>query len=249
MHRAIDRAVASWHLRRRDSVGDGGTTPDPSLPVGTDRLPQIRHIVLLMMENHSFDNYLGTLGHGDGFPTGVDGQPISANSRTDGATVRVYPFPSTKQQPEDPTPNWKASHIQYGDGTNNGFVRSIEQLMPERDPTVPMGYWSKAKLPFYAGLARTFALADHWFCSCLGPTFPNRRFLISATAHGLIDDIPTGIIDYPKGGTIFDLLDRYGISWTNYHHVTPWRVLAQRLLGGGGLRGMRSLKLALGSIF
>ena len=43
--------------------------PDPSLLPGTDRIPQIRHIVLLMMENHSFDNYLGTLGRGDGLPS------------------------------------------------------------------------------------------------------------------------------------------------------------------------------------
>ena len=44
-----------------------GDRPDPSRPAGTDMLPQIKHIVVLMMENHSFDNYLGTLGRGEGF--------------------------------------------------------------------------------------------------------------------------------------------------------------------------------------
>ena len=84
-----------------------------------------------------------------------------------------------------------------------------------------MGYWTEADLPFYHGLARTFPVADRWFCSCLGPTFPNRRFLISGTAHGLIDDLPWDLVDYPAAGTIFDALSKHGISWVNYHNVHP----------------------------
>jgi phospholipase C len=80
-----------------------------------------------------------------------------------------------------------------------------------------MGYWTEDDLPFYYGLARTFPLADHWFSSCLGPTFPNRRFLIAGTAHGLIDDSPYDLLDYPPAGTIFDMLTRHDISWVNYH--------------------------------
>ena len=60
-----------------------------------------------------------------------------------------------------------------------------------------MGYWTEDDLPFYYGLARTFPVADHWFSSCLGPTFPNRRFLLAGTAHGLIDDSPYDLLDYP----------------------------------------------------
>jgi phospholipase C len=82
-----------------------------------------------------------------------------------------------------------------------------------------MGYWTESDLPFYYGLAQTFPLADHWFSSCLGPTFPNRRFLIAGTAHGLVDDLPFHLLDYPPAGTIFDMLTRHGISWMNYHPV------------------------------
>ena len=82
---------------------------------------------------------------------------------------------------------------------------------------VGMGYWTEAELPFYYGLARAFPVADRWFSSCLGPTFPNRRFLIAGTAHGLIDDSPYDLLDYPSAGTIFDMLSRHGISWANYH--------------------------------
>src|SRR6202044_2126642 len=80
-----------------------------------------------------------------------------------------------------------------------------------------MGYWTESDLPFYYGLARTFPVADRWFSSCLGPTFPNRRFLIAGTAHGLIDDSSYDLLDYPPAGTIFDLLTTHGISWANYH--------------------------------
>ena len=104
-----------------------------------------------------------------------------------------------------------------------------------------MGYWTEQELPFYYGLARTFPLADHWFCSCLGPTFPNRRFLISGTAHGLIDDLAWDVVDYPEAGTIFDALTNNGISWVNYHNVNPVSVRFKRLLGGRGLTVVRRL--------
>jgi phospholipase C len=106
---------------------------------------------------------------------------------------------------------------------------------------VPLGYWTGAELPFYYGLAATFPVADRWFCSCLGPTFPNRRFLIAGTAHGLIDDLPWDLVDYPAAGTIFDSLTSHGISWVNYHNVHPLRVLLTRLVGEPGLMALRRL--------
>lgn len=246
MLEAVDRAVARWHLRRRNAEDDAASRPDQSASAGSEGLPQIRHIVLLMMENHSFDNYLGTLGHGDGLPIGPDGIPTSENPRGDGSAVRARRLSSTVQHVGVPSQSWNASHAQFDGGANDGFARSVEQTASGADPALGMGYWTEEDLPFYAGLARTFALADRWFSSCLGPTFPNRRFLMAATANGLIDDMPLSMADYPRTGTIFDLLDRHGISWVNYHHVTTWRVLSKRLLGAGGLRGLRRVGLSLG---
>ncbi len=60
----------------------------------------------------------------------------------------------------------------------------MEITQPKADATVPMRYFAGADLPFYYGLARTFPVADRWSCSCLGPTFPNRRFLLAGTADG-----------------------------------------------------------------
>ena len=239
------REINRLRTARPGSAGrpaDASAWSRPDLPAGTDRLPQIRHIVVLMMENHSYDNYLGMLaGRGEGLPLGPGGAPLAVNSLPNGRSFPAHHLTSTAQTAGDPTQTWHASHLQYGDGACDGFSASIAAVDPGADPGVPMGYWTEQELPFYYGLARTFPLADHWFCSCLGPTFPNRRFLISGTANGLIDDLPWDVVDYPEAGTIFDLLSDHGISWVNYHNVWATGVLLKRLLGGRGLTFTRRL--------
>jgi phospholipase C len=211
----IERQRLRGHQRRSRHYRPGDR-PDPSRPAGTDMLPQIKHIVVLMMENHSFDNYLGTLGRGEGFPLGDDGTPDAGNPDSAGAAIRAYHADSTVQEDGVPCQSWSASHTQWADGKMTGFVTSTEQNEPEGNRAAAMAYWTEQDLPFYHGLARTFPLADHWFSSCLGPTFPNRRFLLAGTANGLMDDLPFNLLDRPRAGTIMDMLTRHGISWVNY---------------------------------
>ncbi|HEX3753059.1 MAG TPA: alkaline phosphatase family protein [Streptosporangiaceae bacterium] len=160
-------------IRRRtgqEPAVEPGSRPRPDQPIGTDLLPQIRHIVVLMMENHFYDNYLGTLaGRGEGLAPGPDGAPAASNPRLDGQPVPAHHLLSTIQVDRVPTQSWNVSHLQDDGGRNDGFVTSIERFVPGADPTVPMGYWTEQDLPFYHGLARTFPLADHWFCSYARP--------------------------------------------------------------------------------
>ncbi len=200
---------------KRAAISQPGELPYPSVAAGTDMLPQVKHIVVLMMENHSFDNYLGTLGRGEGFAVTETGEPDAENPDLSGRPVRVQTH-STTQQQGVPCQSWRASHVQWGGGKMDGFVTATQQVAPDADPAAAMVYWTDRDLPFYHGLARTFPLADRWFSSCLGPTFPNRRFLLAGTAHGLIDDLPVNIVDQPPAGTILDMLTRHGISWANY---------------------------------
>src|SRR3954465_16056668 len=72
-----------------------GERPDPTKPEGTDLLPQIEHIVVVMMENHSYDNYLGRLGRGDGFTLGPDGRPTDANPDASGQPLRAFHMANT----------------------------------------------------------------------------------------------------------------------------------------------------------
>src|SRR5579863_3196262 len=135
-------SVSTWerierrNLRRQDRWRRHlrpGDRPDPSSPAGTDKLPQVKHIVVLMMENHSFDNYLGTLGRGDGFPLGEDGMPDAENPDSTGTMVRAHHAGSTVQQPGVPCQSWSATHAQWADGKLNGFVTSAEQASPDGD--------------------------------------------------------------------------------------------------------------------
>lgn len=194
--------------RRPDSL------PYPKRPAGTDTMPQIDHVVVLMMENHSFDNILGTLGRGDGFTLDRQGRPTNANPTPDGRRQLAFPMPSDCQLDGRPSQEWVASHQQYAGGTNTGFVTSPSG-------PVAMGYWTAAQLPFTHSLARTFPVADRWFCSMLGQTYPNRRYLLAATSAGMVDDVVSQIVTTrPANGTIFDRLDQHGISWRNYFPKT-----------------------------
>ncbi len=190
-----------------------GSLPRPSLPAGTDTMPQIEHIVVVMMENHSYDNWLGMLGRGDGFKLDSHGQPTATNPDGQGNLVRAFHMPTPCQLPTKPSQSWNASHIQYDGGRIDGFVRS------DSGP-VAMGYWTGADLPFSYSLARTFPVADRYFASTMGQTYPNRRYLMAATSLGLVSD-PTPTPVRPPNGTIFDALDSHGISWRNYYSDVP----------------------------
>jgi phospholipase C len=200
-----------------------GFRPRPDLAAGRDLFPGIEHVIVLMMENHSFDNYLGVLGRGDGLTIGKDGRPLNANSDAAGKPTRSFHVNTTCQPIRLAMQGWNTSHAQFDSGRADGFVRAA-------GPSA-MGYWAPQDLPFYAGLARTFPLADRWFASCLGPTHPNRRFLIAGTAGGLTRNHRAVSTDQPPpGGTIFNLLDRYGVTWRNYFVTDPTAGLYMRAI-------------------
>src|SRR6202046_2466436 len=150
-------SVSGWerierqNLRRRERGGGHlrpGDRPDPARPAGTDMLPQVKHIVVLMMENHSFDNYLGTLGRGEGFSLGDDGTPDGENPDSTGTMIRAHHAKSTVQQDGVPCQSWSATHAQWAGGKLNGFVTSTEQAASEGDKRAAMGYWTEQDLPF-----------------------------------------------------------------------------------------------------
>ena len=192
-----------------------GTRPYPDLPSGADTIPQIKHIIVLMMENHSYDNHLGMLNRAgaDGLKLGADGKPVATNPYSDGKVQHAFRMPTTCQISGHPSQTWQDSHTQLADGKLDGFVTS-------NSGPVAMGYWEKADLPFYYSLASTFPIADRYFCSVLGQTFPNRRYLMAATSLGMINDGVPNPLEYPAGGTIFDRLHDAGVTWKDYFSLT-----------------------------
>jgi phospholipase C len=210
------RAAAALASRTRtpDSL------PNPKLPAGTvnEGLP-FDHIVVVMMENHSFDNLLGAL-HRSGQPKAhglrINGKGVAHNSNPNAAGESVLSFPiETTAQAPSVTQTWNATHVQIDGGRMDGFVRSVEN-------DEPMGYWTEDVLPFSYSFARTFTLANRWFCSAPCQTYPNRRFLMAGTAYGDISTDTESLTDPPPpNGTIFDRLNTYGVSWKNYFTDLP----------------------------
>ena len=198
-----------------------GERPFPGRPEGTDTLPQIDHILVLMMENHTYDNYLGMLGRGrgeqprgDGFTLGSDGRPTAANPYPDGKVQHAFRMPTTCQLSGKPSQVWEQAHTQFNNGRNDGFVKS------DSGP-VAMGYWTGEDLPWAYSLAATFPVADRWFAPVFGQTQPNRRYLLAATSVGMVDDVlPENLVPAPEG-TIFDRLDAHQIPWRNYYSSFP----------------------------
>lgn len=178
------------------------------------------HLVVVMMENHSFDNLLGALsrrrGDIDGLKFDDAGQAENANPGGDGETAEVKAFAlSTTAQAKHVSQRWRATHEQIDGGAMDGFIRSV-------NAREPMGYYTSEVLPFAYSLASTFTVANRWFCSMPGPTYPNRRFLLAGTAYGAtVTGLASALHDLPPNGTIFDRLSEQGISWGNYFTDVP----------------------------
>ena len=212
----------------RDALRQPGSLPDPRLAPGTDTIPHIKHIVVLMMENHSYDNHLGMLRRAgaDGFTLGKNGKPRAVNPYPDGRLQHAFRMPTTCQLVGKPSQTWTDTHKQLDRGKLDGFVKSASG-------PVSMGYWQRDDLPFYYSLASVFPLADRYFSSVLGPTFPNRRYLIAGTSIGMINDSVPSLTGYPANGTIFDRLHHAGVSWKDYYErttVVPTLALFPKLL-------------------
>ncbi len=176
---------------------------------------------MVMMENHSFDNYLGMLPHiaryrrrdVDGWPVlGADGIPNAAQADSHGNYYRAFDVASACQD-GGPSQSWDASHISLDFGKMDGFVRASGEAA--------MRFWQDDVLPSYYSLAATFPVCDRYFSSTLCQTYPNRVFAMAATAGGITstDTPPPDII--PPNGRIFDVLEHYGISWGCYYTELP----------------------------
>ncbi|MHB8242981.1 MAG: alkaline phosphatase family protein [Solirubrobacteraceae bacterium] len=220
-------------LRLAAAAGAGihapDSLPDPSRPAGTPNLAlPYEHIVVVMMENHSFDNLLGALprsGQPKAHGLRFNGAGVARN-RNPGPSGNVYSFPfSSTAQGTGVSQTWNATHQQIDGGKMDGFVESVGSNQP-------MGYWTEEVLPFAYSLAKTFTLANRWFSSAPCQTYPNRRFLMAGTAYGNISTDSASLGDSPPpNGTVFDRLHTYGVSWRNYFTDLPQTAIIPSIIG------------------
>jgi len=205
-----------------------------STSAAASSLSDIKHIVVLMQENRSFDHYFGTLSGVRGFgdpavPTQNVGGVVSPIFDQYGFRPGAGPDASGFLQPfrllNDPplelgqTTNdidhsWAGQHASWNGGRLDSFVTSHLATDGATDGPVTMGYYTRADLPFYYALADAFTVCDGYHCSVLGPTDPNRLMLMS----GSID--PEGVAGGPVVETFSNRLGEYGkLGWqaTNEH--------------------------------
>ena len=277
-----------------EPAADTAATTDSARRDDHDGIHKVKHVIIVMQENHSFDNYFGALAyapgspyHGpsrvsshsrrdgdgdggrdrdadgnddrdddrddrggcsaddhrcvDGLSCAVDraGQFHCANANTDDDGSTVFAFHDANRCPApDLDHGWVATHHEVNFDSPNatrrrapmdGFVRVNDQTeqhdgveSPTDDDT--MGFYNQDELPFYYDLARNFAISDRFFCSVLGPTFPNRSYLLAATSFGHLttnDDLPPPGGYRPITGTIFDLLEANHVPWADYFQDVP----------------------------
>jgi phospholipase C len=198
-----------------------GSLPFPNVKIGTpnQEMP-FDHLIVVMMENHSFDNLLGALPLTNpavqGLKFDAAGKATCSNPGTNHTPAEVFSFPVTNTaQATNVAQSWKATHQQINGGAMDGFVRSSGAVEP-------MGYYTPEVLPFAYSLANNFTVGDHWFCSMPGPTYPNRRFLLAGTAFGGTVTSAGSLFDSPPHtGTIFDRLSEAHINWCDYFTDVP----------------------------
>ena len=178
-------------------------TIGPDVPHG-DKLP-FDHIVVLIMENRSFDAHWSKLPRYG--VTDVDvADPSVTNPDSTGPDVKR--FHETRYCTVDNAHDWGPVHTQYNGGKMDGFVQTSN---PGGART--MGYYDETDLPFYYWMARTYAISDRHFSGCLGPTWPNRFFFYGATAYGRTKTPDTP----PLGKTqILNHLEDAGHTWKIY---------------------------------
>jgi phospholipase C len=193
-------------------AGPAAAAPRGSVLDASHRHPHppatpIRHFIVLLQENHTFDNYFGTYQGADGIPHGVC-MPVNPAA---GARPCIRPFHIGNRSIVDlDHSDWSARH-DLNHGLMNGFVSA--QRLRSVNARQAMGYYDGRDLPFYWNMADRYVLFDHFFSSALGGSFINHVYWTAAGLGSSQALVPhTGL----KITTIFDRLERAGISWKFY---------------------------------
>ncbi len=251
---AADRAACKFKRGDLPAETLGTSTPvDKDIPIDT--------VVVLVMENHSFDNYFGQLGKylnrsdiespppgasnpaiaGQGSDAGTDAGDDGgsgdggATDGGDGGAPQTFPYTHASHLCTlDTNHEWDGTHLEYDDGKMDGFVQANEgwdkgKLTGSADPSLASGaramvYYDQTDLPFYYDLAKDFAIADHYHCSVLGPTWPNRMYVYAATSFGRTTNDFPDLSAYPfpdNDASILDELEKRHVDWWLYTDSPP----------------------------
>lgn len=178
------------------------------LPKDQTRTP-IEHIIVVIQNNHTFDNYFGTYPGVDGIPPDVC-MPVDPANPENQDCVRSYHLGNRPL--EDLNHSTTTFFRQYNEGRMDGFVHALNLV--NQDGGISMGYYDDRDLPYYWNIADEYVLFDRFFSAAHGGSVWNRMYLVAAVPGNTKNRIPkVGFRDIP---TIFDRLQEKGISWKFY---------------------------------
>ncbi len=217
------RARTVWRSRTARSVLFASTIFVSSLlllsgilPVLSSAQPDtpLKHLVFIVQENHSFDNYFGTYPGANGIPPNTR-IPINPNGTSAGVSAPFHmnatapvaivgdelppgvsdplalndpndiaPFHLSSQVVNDISHAWNAAHLALDHGKMDGFVYAQNAL--HLNGTEALGYYNRSDLPYYYDYAANYVLEDNFFSSMLGPSLPNHLYIASGTSGGII---------------------------------------------------------------
>ncbi len=208
-------------------------TPTATVPAPSDaaagRLAQIEHIVVVMLENRSFDQMLGYLslpaaegGKARSDVDGLEGPQVNVN-QLDGKAYPIHHLDYTKFKDETEDPDHSGASVdQQLANDNGGFVENFARISGQRaadaheqppDPGLVMGYYTGNELPVYDHLAAEYCVVDRWFSSVPGATWPNRLYAVAGQAADSRDDISPPLYALPSFPRY---LDEHKVDWRWY---------------------------------
>ena len=204
------------------------TVPAPSDPAAA-RLAGIDHIVVVMLENRSFDHMLGYLslptalsGKGRTDVDGLKGVEVNFNTYED-STFAIHHLDRTKftGEAKDPDHSGHSVDEQMREG-GKGFVENFARIssaraaklgVPPPDPGLVMGYYDAEDVPVFDHLAAEYCVVDRWFSSVPGATWPNRLYALAGRAADSRDDVSPPIYALPSFPRY---LDEHKVDWRWY---------------------------------
>lgn len=184
--------------------GAGGIPPNAAgAPGPADaKAAKIKHIIYIIQENHTFDNYFGTFPGADGFPAGVK------LPERPGAAPTVAPF-HLQSLNHDLSHAWEVAWKAYDGGQMDGFVWA-------EGSKDTMGYYDASDLPNYWTYAKEFVLMDAFFSSLMGPSLPNHLYTVAGQSGGVtknMKEAPAAGFNFPP---LASLLARSNVTWKYY---------------------------------
>ncbi|KAJ7186291.1 hypothetical protein O6H91_04G137300 [Diphasiastrum complanatum] len=188
----------------------------------------IKTVVVLVMENRSFDHVLGWLKRLNPEVDGLTGKESNPISTKDPNSFEVHISDDSEFVDPDPGHSFQAIREQiFGSNDTsakvapmNGFAQQAESMAKGFSKRVMSGFRPEV-IPVYTALALEFAVFDKWFASVPASTQPNRLYIHSATSHGAMSNVKHELVEGFPQKTIFDSVHEAGLSFGIYYQNIP----------------------------